>query len=86
MLGWWIFLDTDDLRSAYSAMWTQFPLSQTVVDLYVGPNTTRGRHPLVKLPDYFTNGFAELYTILAGKIRLHSRHVITPHIFQLILD
>jgi len=58
-LGWYVFLDSDVLASAYEEL--KFPMSATLIDLYVGPNTTRERHPLVKWPDYFTNGFAELH-------------------------
>ncbi len=35
-------------------------LSATEIETYVGPNTTRERHPLFTRPDYFTNGMAEL--------------------------
>jgi hypothetical protein len=37
-----------------------------VLDVYVGPNTTRARHELVRLPDAFENGFAELLASLAS--------------------
>ena len=67
--SWWIFLGTDDLRYLYAEMSRQFPLRQDELDLYVGPNTTRERHPLVTWPDYFTNGFAELYTLAASRLQ-----------------
>jgi hypothetical protein len=61
-LGWYVFLNSDALASAYAGI--DFPMSSDLIDLYVGPNTTRERHPLVKWPDYFTNGFAELHVEL----------------------
>ena len=62
-LGWYVFLNSDALASAYAGI--DFPMSADLIDLYVGPNTTRERHPLVKWPDYFTNGFAELHLLLS---------------------
>jgi len=62
-LGWYVFLGSGRLIEDYSTL--PFPLPEEVVELYVGPNTTRTRHPLVRWPDYFTNGFAELHVLMA---------------------
>lgn len=62
-LGWYVFLGSGQLIEDYSAL--PFPLPEEVIALYVGPNTTRTRHPLVRWPDYFTNGFAELHVLMA---------------------
>ena len=69
-LGWWNFLDTERVREMYAYMAGQFPLPPDVVDLYVGPNTTRERHPLVVLPDFYDNGFSELIFLLASQREL----------------
>lgn len=62
-LGWYVFLQSDVLLDSYRAI--ELPMSKNLIDLYVGPNTTRERHPLVKWPDYFNNGFAELHLLIA---------------------
>jgi hypothetical protein len=67
-LGWWAFLGTDHIRTVYQEISKQFPLSKEVIDVYVGPNTSRERHPLVLDPDSYTNGFRELIIRLAGKL------------------
>lgn len=65
MLGWWSFLGSQTVRQMYGLQSSLFPLAPSVIDLYVGPNTTRSVHPLVRRPDYYTNGFAELLSRLA---------------------
>lgn len=67
-LGWWSFLGTDRAHSLYREMAKTFPLAETVIDTYEGPNTTRERHPLAMWPDFFTNGFAELLIRLAAEV------------------
>ena len=67
--GWWAFLDTDRIRAVYGHVASQFPLDSSVLDSYVGPNTSRERHPSVTLPAAFTNGFRELITLLASSLR-----------------
>ncbi len=64
--SWYAFMPSSALLEAYTSL--EFPLPQNVVDLYVGPNTTRVRHPLVTWPGYFENGFAELDILLASKL------------------
>lgn len=68
--GWWIFLDSADMRAMYESMGDSFPLPQEVIDLYVGPNTTRERHPLAALPAYYTDGLAEVIARLAAGLRI----------------
>lgn len=60
LLGWWSFLESDDIQYVYRYMAEQFPLNKAVLDTYVGPNTTRERNKYVRWPDFFENGFAEL--------------------------
>lgn len=67
LLGWWTFLGTERMLAVYKQIAQQFPLPQNMVDLYVGPNTTRDRHPLVKAPDSYYNGFHQLIVLLASK-------------------
>lgn len=59
-LGWWSFLEADEIKMAYKFMAEQFPLEKKLINTYVGPNTTRERNKYVRLPDYFENGFAEI--------------------------
>jgi hypothetical protein len=56
--SWYAFLGETELVNQIAGI--IFPLTSQAVDLYVGPNTSRVRHPLVTWPEYFTNGFAEL--------------------------
>jgi hypothetical protein len=65
-MGWWSFLGTDRIRHTYQDLAARYPLPSVVLDVYVGPNTTRARHELVRLPDAFENGFAELLASLAS--------------------
>lgn len=67
-LGWWSFLGGDDIKQVYREISKTFPLSQDAINTYVGPNTTRERNSLVRWPDYFENGFAELIVLLATMI------------------
>lgn len=45
-----------------------YPLTQEVVDIYVGPNTTRVRNPMFRWPDYFVDGFAQMHAYQAAYI------------------
>lgn len=64
--SWYAFSGSSVLLEEYQNM--EFPLSADIVELYVGPNTTRVRHPLVTWPDFFENGFAELNILLATQV------------------
>ena len=56
--SWYPFCSgVEDVFEAYRK---SYPLKNEVLDLYVGPNTTRDRNPLFRWPDYFVNGFAEI--------------------------
>lgn len=66
--GWWIFLDSGKEHEVYSHIAEQFPLSQEVMDLYLGPGTTRDRHPLIKGTAQYTSGILELISRLAARI------------------
>jgi hypothetical protein len=67
-VGWWCFLGSKEAYSIYKDQSHSFPLSATVISTYIGPNTTRARHPLVTLPAQYYNGFSELLTRLAGRL------------------
>ena len=64
--SWYAFLGNTELANQVADI--NFPLTSQAVDLYVGPNTSRIRHPLVTWPEYFTNGFAELNFKLFAEI------------------
>jgi hypothetical protein len=51
-LGWWAFLGTS-AAPAYGMQLRALPFGDHVVDLYVGPNTTRDRHPAFKEPGFY---------------------------------
>jgi hypothetical protein len=70
--GWWTFLDAEDVKAAYQEMAHSFPLAREAVDVYVGPNTTRDRHPLATLPSFFQNGMAEVIVRLAAELRIRT--------------
>lgn len=67
-LGWWTFLASEESRELYAAMSASFPLPSEVVDLYVGPNTTRERHALAALPAYYIEGLGALVARLASTV------------------
>ena len=67
--GWWTFLNTDRVREVYNWMQDRYPLSPSIVTAYVGPNTSRVRHPLETLPDAFANGLREISTLLSADNR-----------------
>lgn len=66
-VGWWGMLPDQRARDMCADMSGRFPLAGEVVSTYTGPNTTRDRNPMVKWPDFFTNGFAELLMRLARR-------------------
>jgi hypothetical protein len=48
------------VKDVFLAYQNSFPLSQEMLDIYTGPNTTRERNVLFRWPDYFVNGFASM--------------------------
>lgn len=68
--GWWSFFDDPRIARMYSQIASQFPLSEDVIDVYVGPNTTRERNPLVALPQSYHNGLRKAMVSLAAAIDL----------------
>jgi len=69
--GWWGLFGTERNNEVYRNMAKCFPLAKNVLRVYVGPNTTRPRNELVKWPNFFQNGFAQLNVNLASRIRLY---------------
>lgn len=67
-LGWWSFLGGPQITSVYRTMASKWPFAPEIVKLYVGPNTSRARNPLVVDPDSYRNGFRELLMRLGAKI------------------
>jgi hypothetical protein len=66
-LGWWTFLNSQRVRRMYARL-ADFPLPAPVLATYVGPNTTRERHPLVTDPRAYENGMRELMVRLAATL------------------
>ncbi|WP_462159459.1 hypothetical protein [Pseudoalteromonas sp. GB56] len=65
-VGYYTFLDSKEYQQGMLKMASQFPLSNSALEYYVGPNTSRERHPLFEWPAYFDNGFAEVFSLTAA--------------------
>lgn len=57
-LAWYCFLNNSS--AFYLKYKNSYPLSSEQLEIYVGPNTKRDRHPLFAWPDFFSDGFSEL--------------------------
>ncbi|KPK52358.1 MAG: hypothetical protein AMJ59_26960 [Gammaproteobacteria bacterium SG8_31] len=68
MYGWWGLLGGSEIGETFAIQASEFPLEDNVLATYVGPNTSRDRHPILAWPAFFENGLAELSMILASKI------------------
>jgi hypothetical protein len=67
--GWWGFLKSEEIFFCYRYLAELFPLPSSLIsDLYMQQNTSRTRHFLVAIPNYFQNGFAELNARMMCKI------------------
>lgn len=64
-LSWYSFLGSEAFKSELAE--TTFPLNPKLLDLYTNPNTERARHVLLAWPNYFTNGWTEMYFLLSEK-------------------
>ena len=53
------------INKQWESLSNRFPLSVEALNYYVGPNTSRERHHIFAWPDYFENGFAELFSRVA---------------------
>lgn len=67
-LGWWSFLGSERIKEVYFEIANDFPLSENVIEVYVGPNTSRTRQELVQIPEKYYNGISELIARLACKL------------------
>ena len=68
LIGWWSFLNDPGIREAYAETASAFPLTNSEISVYLGPDTTRERHPFVAGRAPFTNGFYELLSSLASAL------------------
>ncbi len=66
-VGWWSFFDHPQITRMYSQITSQFPLEEEVIDVYVGPNTSRSRNSMVSLPESYQNGLRKLLCSLSYK-------------------
>ena len=66
-LGWWSALPSARTARMYRHMAGRFPLTLAEIETYVGPNTTRDRHPIVTLPEAYRNGMFELIARVAAR-------------------
>lgn len=65
-VGYYAFLDSKVYSESMRQTRSLFPLSDTALQYYIGPNTTRNRHVKFRWPDYFNNGFALLFAGVVG--------------------
>jgi len=67
--GWFVFTQHPDVRSAYSQLAAQYPLSDAELDVYI-PEVYSDRtfHPLVSVPQFYHNGMSELIVKLASRM------------------
>ena len=69
LVGWWTFLGEEEIKVIYRNIYEQFPLEDGIIDLYIGPNTTRERNIFIKDPESYYNGYKQLLVLLASKIK-----------------
>lgn len=67
-LGWWTFLGTPEVKEMYATMAELSPLPNDVLDVCMGPGTTRKRYWLLNGSRPYVNGCAQLISILASTI------------------
>lgn len=68
LLGWWSFLPDQSMKDVYCFIASRFPLSEQEIVTYLGPDTTRDRHPLIKGRNQYQSGLLELINILACEL------------------
>lgn len=68
LLGWWSFLPKKSIRDVYCYISSRFPLSEKEIKLYLGPDTTRDRHPLIKGRAQYDSGILELIDRLSCEL------------------
>jgi len=56
LIGWWYFLEDDEVNSMYCSISNNFPIDSKTIKTFVGPNTSRKRNPMVTLPDSLEQG------------------------------
>ena len=64
--GWWAF-GGSGIQNLYASQAELFPLDESVLSLYMGPQGTRDRNSAVRLPESYTNGLIELIISLAAR-------------------
>jgi hypothetical protein len=70
LLGWWSFLPEEKIRSVYCHISSHFPLNEEEIKVYLGPDTTRDRHPLIKGRAQYESGLLELINKFACELIL----------------
>jgi len=66
--GFYPLLQSSILKEKYKTQCDMFPLNQNLIDLYMGLGPARASHHLVSMPDFYTNGFAELVCLIAVQL------------------
>lgn len=63
LIGWWAFLDNPTITQIYCDISSRYPLSDLQISTYLGPDTTRERHPLIKGKNQFSSGLLEIVSL-----------------------
>lgn len=86
LAGWWTFLDSPAIRNVYSDVADQFPLSDEMRALYLGPDTARDRHELYRSTAPLDNGYLWLSSWLASRLSIEDHSSLlgaaTPRILK----
>jgi hypothetical protein len=67
--GWWSFLGSERMQHAFGDQASRFPLAPSITQVYAA-TSSRDVHPLLRSPEYLSNGLAELHTRLAARLCL----------------
>ncbi|MCF6458486.1 hypothetical protein [Pseudoalteromonas sp. MMG024] len=67
--GFYPLMNDELVNNEYASACNLFPLAEEVILLYMGLGPARASHDLVSMPNFFTNGFAELICLSSIKIK-----------------
>jgi hypothetical protein len=65
LLGWWSFLSDKSISRVYCDITSSYPFSNKEIETYLGPDTTRDRHPFIKGENKYNNGLTKLINLLS---------------------
>jgi len=71
LIGWWIFLKDQSIQDVYCFIASHYPLSEKEIDIYLGPDTNRDRHPFIEGQAQYKTGLLELIDRLACSLEIY---------------